>query len=75
MRNSKSTFYWMVLRNPGNHDRQNPSNNLLDYETTVKSINITSKTYQYIDNGEPMRGGCEDNFFLVLIKYVVAILR
>lgn len=35
---------------------------------TVKSINDPSKSYQYIDNGEPMRGGVKDVFFLVLIK-------
>jgi hypothetical protein len=29
---------------------------------TVKSINDSSKTYQYIDNGEPMRGGVKDVF-------------
>jgi hypothetical protein len=42
---------------------------------TVKSINDTSKTYQYVDNGEPMRGGVKDVFFSPDKKYVVAIFR
>ena len=42
---------------------------------TVKSINDTSKTYQYVDNGEPMRGGVKDVYFSPDRKYVVAIFR
>ena len=42
---------------------------------TVKSINDTSKTYQFVDNGEPMRGGVKDVFFSPDKKYVVAIFR
>ena len=42
---------------------------------TVKSINNSSKTYQYVDNGEPMRGGVKDVFFSPDKKYVVAIFR
>ena len=42
---------------------------------TVKSINDPSKSYQYIDNGEPMRGGVKDVYFSPDRKYVVAIFR
>ena len=42
---------------------------------TVKSINDTSRTYQFVDNGEPMRGGVKDVFFSPDRKYVVAIFR
>lgn len=42
---------------------------------TVKSINDTSKSYQFVDNGEPMRGGVKDVFFSPDKKYVVAIFR
>ena len=42
---------------------------------TVKSINDTSKSYQFVDNGEPMRGGVKDVFFSPDRKYVVAIFR
>jgi serine/threonine protein kinase len=42
---------------------------------TVKSINDTGKTYQYIDNGEPMRGGVKDVYFSPDRKYVVALFR
>lgn len=42
---------------------------------TVKSINDTSKTYQFVDNGEPMRGGVKDVYFSPDKTYVVAIFR
>ncbi|WP_374175048.1 helix-hairpin-helix domain-containing protein [Flavobacterium tructae] len=42
---------------------------------TVKSINDTVKTYQFVDNGEPMRGGVKDVYFSPDRKYVVAIFR
>ena len=42
---------------------------------TVKSINDQSKTYQFIDNGEPMRGGVKDVYFSPCKKYVVALFR
>lgn len=42
---------------------------------TVKSINDSSKTYQFVDNGEPMRGGVKDVYFSPDRKYVVAIFR
>lgn len=43
-----------------------------------KTITVTStsgKTYQYIDNGAPMRGGVKDVYFSPDRKYVVAIFR
>ncbi len=44
-----------------------------------KTINVSSvatgKTYQYIDTGEPMRGGVKDVYFSPDRKYVVAIFR
>ena len=30
---------------------------------TVSSIINAGKTYQFVDNGEPMRGGMKDVFF------------
>ena len=42
---------------------------------TVKSINNPSKTYQFVNTGEPMRGGVKDVFFSPDKKYVVAIFR
>lgn len=41
---------------------------------TVNSI-INSKTYQYVDTGEPMRGGMKDVYFSPDRSYVVAIYR
>ena len=35
---------------------------------TVKSINDPSKTYQYIDNGEPMRGGVKDVYLVLIVN-------
>ncbi|NRT16984.1 serine/threonine protein kinase [Flavobacterium sp. 28A] len=42
---------------------------------TVQSINDKSKSYQFVDNGEPMRGGVKDVYFSPDKKYVVAIYR
>lgn len=42
---------------------------------TVKSIIDPSKSYQYIDTGEPMRGGMKDVFFSPDRSYVVALYR
>lgn len=42
---------------------------------TVKSINDPLKTYQFVDNGEPMRGGVKDVYFSPDKRYVVAIFR
>jgi hypothetical protein len=42
---------------------------------TVKSILDPNKSYQYIDNGEPMRGGVKDVYFSPDRKYVVAFYR
>jgi serine/threonine protein kinase len=42
---------------------------------TVKSILDPNKTYQYIDNGEPIRGGVKDVYFSPDRKYVVAFYR
>ncbi len=43
---------------------------------TVKSIHPNSTaTYQYIDDGEPKRGGVKDVYFSPDRKYVVAIFR
>lgn len=43
-----------------------------------KIITVTTtsgKTYQYVDTGEPMRGGVKDVYFSPDRKYVVAIFR
>jgi serine/threonine protein kinase len=42
---------------------------------TVKSIINQGKTYQYVDTGEPMRGGMKDVFFSPDKSYVVALYR
>ncbi|RRD74545.1 helix-hairpin-helix domain-containing protein [Tannerella forsythia] len=42
---------------------------------TVSSIINPGKTYQYVDNGEPMRGGMKDVFFSPDKSYVVAFYR
>lgn len=42
---------------------------------TVISIINSSKKYQYVDNGEPMRGGMKDVYFSPNKAYVVAIYR
>jgi len=42
---------------------------------TVKSIINAGKTYQYVDNGEPMVGGMKDVYFSPDRSYVVAIYR
>jgi serine/threonine protein kinase len=42
---------------------------------TLKSIIDNSKSYQYIDNGEPMRGGMKDVYFSPDRSYVVAFYR
>ncbi|WP_299678847.1 helix-hairpin-helix domain-containing protein [uncultured Tenacibaculum sp.] len=42
---------------------------------TVTSIINASKKYQYVDNGEPMRGGMKDVYFSPTKSYVVAIYR
>lgn len=42
---------------------------------TVTSIINASKTYQFVDNGEPMRGGMKDVFFSPDKSYVVAFYR
>lgn len=42
---------------------------------TVSSIITPGKTYQYVDNGEPMRGGMKDVYFSPDKSYVVAIYR
>lgn len=42
---------------------------------SVKSIIDPSKTYQYVDNGDPMRGGMKDVFFSPDKSYVVALYR
>lgn len=41
---------------------------------TVKSVN-TDATYQYVDDGEPKRGGVKDVYFSPDRKYVVALFR
>lgn len=43
-------------------------------KVTVQSA-ITGKSYDYIDNGEPMRGGMKDVFFSPDKSYVVAFYR
>jgi len=42
---------------------------------TVTSIISPEKTYQYVDNGEPMRGGMKDVYFAPDKSYVVAFYR
>lgn len=42
---------------------------------TVTSIIDTSKNYQYVDNGNPMRGGMKDVYFSPNKDYVVAFYR
>ncbi|WP_136666518.1 helix-hairpin-helix domain-containing protein [Flavobacterium sp. H122] len=42
---------------------------------TVKSVHDVSKTYQYVDNGEPMKGGVKDVYFSPDRQYVVAFFR
>lgn len=42
---------------------------------TVQSIINQGKTYQYVDNGEPMRGGMKDVYFSPDRSYVVAFYR
>jgi len=42
---------------------------------TVTSIINTSKSYQFLDNGEPMRGGMKDVYFSPDKSYVVAFYR
>lgn len=42
---------------------------------TVHSVINSGKTYQYVDNGEPMRGGMKDVYFSPDKSYVVAFYR
>lgn len=42
---------------------------------TVTSVIHTGKTYQYVDNGQPMRGGMKDVYFSPDKSYVVAFYR
>ena len=42
---------------------------------TLKSILDNTKTYQYVDNGEPMRGGMKDVYFSPDKSYVIAFYR
>jgi serine/threonine protein kinase len=42
---------------------------------SVNSIITQGKSYQYIDNGEPMRGGVKDVYFSPDKSYVVAFYR
>lgn len=42
---------------------------------TVSSIITQGRTYQYVDNGEPMRGGMKDVYFSPDKSYVVAFYR
>ena len=42
---------------------------------TVQSIITPGKSYQYVDNGEPMRGGMKDVYFSPDRSYVVAFYR
>jgi len=42
---------------------------------TVSSIINPGKSYQFVDNGEPMRGGMKDVFFSPDKSYVVAFYR
>ncbi|HYI76724.1 MAG TPA: hypothetical protein VEW65_03835, partial [Chryseolinea sp.] len=42
---------------------------------SVSSIIEPTKVYQYVDNGEPMRGGMKDVYFAPDRSYVVAFYR
>ena len=42
---------------------------------SVPSIITPGKTYQYVDNGEPMRGGMKDVYFGPDKSYVIAFYR
>ena len=42
---------------------------------TLKSILDNSKSYQYVDDGEPMRGGMKEVYFSPDKSYVVAFYR
>jgi hypothetical protein len=42
---------------------------------TVRSVNDPNKTYEFNDNGEPMRGGLKDVYFSPDKSYVVALFR
>ncbi|HVG40206.1 MAG TPA: hypothetical protein VM888_01245, partial [Chitinophagaceae bacterium] len=42
---------------------------------SAPSIINTGKTYAYVDNGEPMRGGMKDVYFGPDKTYVVAFYR
>ncbi|MCW3466313.1 helix-hairpin-helix domain-containing protein [Chitinophaga nivalis] len=42
---------------------------------TVNSVINAGKSYQYVDNGEPMRGGMKDVYFSPDKSYVVAFYR
>jgi serine/threonine protein kinase len=44
-------------------------------KTLTVTSSITGKTYQYVDTGEPMRGGMKDVFFSPDKSYVVAFYR
>lgn len=44
-------------------------------KTITVASPITGKSYQYVDNGEPMRGGMKDVYFSPDRSYVVAIYR
>ncbi|MGZ5190909.1 MAG: protein kinase domain-containing protein [Flavisolibacter sp.] len=44
-------------------------------KTVTVSSSITGKTYQYVDTGEPMRGGMKDVYFSPDKTYVVAFYR
>lgn len=48
-----------------------PSSNI----KTVTSVITPGKTYQYVDNSEPMRGGVKDVYFSPDKTYVVAFYR
>ena len=44
-------------------------------KTVTVSSSITGKSYQYVDTGEPMRGGMKDVYFSPDKTYVVAFYR
>lgn len=53
----------------------NFTNNTASAIREATSTVHTGKTYQYVDNGEPMRGGMKDVYFSPDKSYVVAIYR
>ena len=57
-----------------NNFTNNPSQKAVNIKTVPSTINA-GKAYEYVDNGEPMRGGMKDVYFGPDKTYVVAFYR